>query len=76
MIIDCHYHLEERVFTKAELLKEMDGAGVEKIALMGSMIEPFREPPKFLLGILQKLPGKQTAERARKTPDIQFHPAG
>ncbi len=54
MIIDCHYHLEERVFTKADFLKEMDRAGVEKTALMGSMIEPFAEPPKFMLGILQK----------------------
>lgn len=55
MIIDCHYHLEERVSTRAELLKQMDRAGVEKTALMGSLIGPFREPPRFLLEILQKL---------------------
>jgi predicted TIM-barrel fold metal-dependent hydrolase len=55
MVIDCHYHLEERVFNKAVLIEEMDGAGIDKVALMGSMIAPFHEPPRFLLEILQFL---------------------
>jgi predicted TIM-barrel fold metal-dependent hydrolase len=55
MVIDCHYHLEERVFTIDELLSEMDMCGIQKTALMGSMIEPFREPPVFLIRILQFL---------------------
>ena len=55
MIIDCHYHLEERVFTIDELLREMDKCGIQKTALMGSMIEPFSEPPAFLIRILQFL---------------------
>ena len=55
MIIDCHYHLEERVFTVDELLREMDKCGIQKTALMGSMIEPFSEPPAFLIRILQFL---------------------
>ena len=45
MVIDSHYHLEERVFTIDEFLKEMNKIGVEKTALMGSMVEPFLEPP-------------------------------
>lgn len=53
MIIDCHYHLEERILTTSEFLKEMDRAGVDKAALMASMIGPFPEPPRFLLRILQ-----------------------
>ena len=55
MVIDCHYHLEERVFTVDELLREMDKCGIQKTALMGSMIEPFLEPPAFLIRILQFL---------------------
>jgi predicted TIM-barrel fold metal-dependent hydrolase len=55
MVIDCHYHLEERVFTVDELLREMDKCGIQKTALMGSMIEPFSEPPVFLIRILQFL---------------------
>jgi len=55
MVIDCHYHLEERVFSVDTLLREMDACGIEKNALMGSMIAPFREPPRFLLAILQAL---------------------
>ena len=53
MVIDCHYHLEESVLARDELLAEMDRAGIDKIALMGSMIAPFPEPPRFLLRLLQ-----------------------
>lgn len=55
MVIDCHYHLEERVLKVDELIREMDRCGIHKAALMGSMIEPFREPPMFLINILQRL---------------------
>lgn len=55
MVIDCHYHLEERVFTPEELLGRMDACGIDKTALMGSMIEPFREPPRLLVAVLQLL---------------------
>lgn len=53
MVIDCHYHLEERVFTREVFLQEMDRAGVQKTALMGSIIGPFPEPPRPLLRLLQ-----------------------
>jgi predicted TIM-barrel fold metal-dependent hydrolase len=53
MVIDCHYHIEERALSLNKLLEEMDKCGIQKAALMGSMIEPFKEPPKFLIGILQ-----------------------
>ena len=55
MVIDCHYHLEERALTLDKLLKEMDKCGIQKAALMGSMVEPFKEPPMFLISILQFL---------------------
>lgn len=55
MVIDCHYHLEERVFGVEELLCEMDRSGIHRTALMASMIAPFAEPPKFLIKALQLL---------------------
>ena len=55
MIIDCHYHLEERVYTVDRLMSEMQKSGIDKVALMGSLIEPFKEPPQFLVGALQLL---------------------
>lgn len=55
MVIDCHYHLEERVFTVDRFIREMDRCGTHKAALIGSMIEPFGEPPEFLIRILQFL---------------------
>jgi len=55
MIIDCHYHLEERVVTVDRLMNEMNKAGVDKVALMGSIIGPFAEPPQLLIGALQIL---------------------
>lgn len=55
MIIDCHYHLEERVYPVDRLIAEMEKAGVDRVALMGSMIEPFKEPPVFLVRALQSI---------------------
>lgn len=55
MIIDCHYHLEERVYTVDRLISEMQKSGIDKIALMGSIIGPFAEPPRFLIDTLQLL---------------------
>lgn len=55
MIIDCHYHLEERVFSVDRLMSEMKNTGVDKIALMGSIIGPFPEPPRSLIRTLQFL---------------------
>lgn len=55
MIIDCHYHLDERLLRREELLQRMDEAGVEKVALMGAMVDPFPEPARPLIGLLQIL---------------------
>lgn len=53
MVIDCHYHLEQRLLTVEELLQKMDAAGVDKVALMGAQVDPFKEPSPFLVGLLQ-----------------------
>ena len=53
MVIDCHYHLEERVLSLNTLIKEMDRTGVDKTALMGSITGPVPELPTFLVSFLQ-----------------------
>ena len=63
MVIDCHYHLEERILSIDGLIREMDRCGVHRTALIPSMVEPFREPPKFLIDALQFLL-EQTALRS------------
>jgi uncharacterized protein len=55
MVIDCHYHHEERILSVNDLLKEMDKCGIGKTALMGGMVEPFAEPPEILIKALQIL---------------------
>ena len=50
MIIDCHYHLDERLLSREELLQRMDEAVVEKAALKGAMVDPFPDPGMRRLG--------------------------
>ena len=76
MVIDCHYHLEERALTRGELLAEMDRAGIDKVALMGSMVPPFPEPPRFLLRLLQFFLEQRTLRKLGKIFVSDFTPQG
>lgn len=53
MIIDCHYHLDQRLLKTDELISRMEANNVDRIALMAPMVEPFKEPAPFLVGLLQ-----------------------
>ncbi len=53
MIIDCHYHIEERLLTVDEHLRKMDQNGIDMAALMAPMVEPFKEPPPFIVSMVQ-----------------------
>jgi len=35
MVVDCHYHLDQRLLTVDQLLKKMDACGVDKV---GSLV--------------------------------------
>lgn len=76
MVIDCHYHLEERIFSRADLIAAMDRAGIDKVALMGSMIAPFHEPPRFLLALLQFLLEHRSLRSVAKVLVSNFTPQG
>jgi len=41
MIVDAHYHLEERIETVDRLLDQMDQYGIDRIALIATMVDPF-----------------------------------
>lgn len=60
MIIDCHYHLEERLLTVDQMIERMDAAGIDRVALMARMTEPIPEVPPKLAGLLQFLLGHRT----------------
>ena len=76
MVIDCHYHLEERLLTIEELLQNMDATGVHKVALMGTQIDPFKEPSPFLVGLLQFLLTHSSLRNLGKRFVADFTPEG
>jgi len=41
MIVDAHYHLEERIETVDRLIDQMDQHGIDRIALIATMLDPF-----------------------------------
>jgi len=55
MVIDCHYHLEQRLLPLDKMLARMDAAGVDRTALMAVVTEPIREPSKTLVCLLRVL---------------------
>ncbi|HRZ25790.1 MAG TPA: amidohydrolase family protein [Spirochaetota bacterium] len=60
MIIDCHYHLEERILTVPDLIGKMDESGIDRVALMGALNDPFPEPPAVGARIMQFLLRRKT----------------
>ncbi|MGD0279132.1 MAG: amidohydrolase family protein [Smithella sp.] len=55
MIIDCHYHMDERMLKTDDLIARMDETGVERIALIASLCDPLPETPPIVIRILQFL---------------------
>ena len=76
MIIDCHYHLEERVCTVDRLISDMKKHGIDKVALMGSIIGPFKEPPVFLIQLMQLFLENPVTRGIAKTFITQFTARG
>jgi uncharacterized protein len=55
MVIDCHYHLDERILSVEQMVARMDAAGIDRVALMATMTDPIPEIPKPLVRLLQFL---------------------
>lgn len=50
MIIDSHTHFEPRMLGEADLLRKLDAARVDKVALIPAMNDPLPPVPEILLG--------------------------
>lgn len=55
-MIDCHFHYDTTILTCEGLLASMEESGVGKVALIPSLIPPFRLPAyaKYLLPLVRK----------------------
>jgi predicted TIM-barrel fold metal-dependent hydrolase len=55
MIIDCHFHYDERMMNAEALLAKMSAAGVDRTALIGCMNDPLPVTPHVAVWLLQQL---------------------
>ena len=55
MIVDCHAHLEPRMLDVDRMLAKMDGAGVDRVALIPTMNDPLPRTPERLLATVRAL---------------------
>jgi len=55
MIIDSHFHLDERMMTADVLIRKMAAAGVDRTALMACMNDPLPVTPHGAVWLLQQL---------------------
>lgn len=55
MIIDCHFHLEERLLSIDQMLRKMDACGIDRTALMAPMADPMPETGAFLINLFHFL---------------------
>ncbi|HQP30027.1 MAG TPA: TatD family hydrolase [Deltaproteobacteria bacterium] len=76
MVIDCHYHWDERILPREALFKKVEEGGIEKVALMGIICDPFPEPAPFLVGALQMLLANRTTRGIGRALSAQFTPEG
>lgn len=53
MIIDAHAHLDPRLLDLGPMLAKMDAAGVDRVALIPTMNDPFPHTPTGLLAALR-----------------------
>jgi uncharacterized protein len=54
-IIDCHYHLDERLLSVNEMISRMDACGIDKVALMACLNDPIPEQSRLIVRLLQFL---------------------
>ncbi len=70
MIIDSHAHLDARILDPAEMVRKLDRAGVDKVALIPCMNDPLPATPERLLSVARRLSrssaGRFVAERIHR----------
>ena len=76
MIIDCHYHLEEKLLTMDEMLRSMDACGIDRVALMAVMNDPFAEAPVPAVKLLNFLLSRRLTKNIARGFVGNFTPDG
>jgi len=76
VVIDCHYHLEERLLPLDRMLARMDAAGIDRTALMAIVTEPIPETPRILVRLLQALLARESSRRLARTLIEKFDAEG
>lgn len=76
MVIDCHYHADERILPVTMLLRQMDVCGVDRIVLMASLNEPIPEVTPMLARLLLVLLSHRTLRPIGRLLAAHFTPAG
>jgi len=72
MVIDCHYHWDERILPQDAMFKKINDSGIDKVALMGIICDPFPEPAPFLVGVLQLLLADRATRPIGRALSAQF----
>ncbi|MFP6683898.1 MAG: amidohydrolase family protein [Polyangiaceae bacterium] len=66
MIIDAHAHFEPRVLAVKTMIEKLDAAGIDRVALIPTMIDPLPSTPEVLLAMtrffMQRSWGRPIAE--------------
>jgi predicted TIM-barrel fold metal-dependent hydrolase len=75
-VIDCHYHLDERILAVNEMISRMNACGIDKAALMASLNDPLPEPPRPLIRILQFLLFHPATQKTGRIFIDNFTPEG
>lgn len=75
-VIDVHAHFEPRMLDLDGLIRKMDAAGVDQIALIPTMNDPLPETPDFLMTLFRTLMASPCHPLARKLNDQFYTPDG
>lgn len=71
MIVDVHYHLEERMETVDELLLQMEQHGIDRVVLIPTMVDPIQLKRDCCEGWQDDAEGTYEPVAALRTPAVQ-----
>jgi predicted TIM-barrel fold metal-dependent hydrolase len=69
-VIDVHAHLEERMLDLPAMLAQLDARGIDRVALIPTMLDPLPATPELLLTALRKLLLSRWHPIARRVNDL------
>ncbi len=69
-VIDVHAHLEERMLDVPAMIAQLDARGIDKVALIPTMLDPLPATPELLLAALRKLIMSRAHPLAKTLKDL------